>query len=224
MKIRLRNGRPHQFSPDPEYVVKEQHLLEVLKDVGQNQGTKIAVFMDEFSYYHWPLPGPNWVPMTLPAPIATHATPGERRQRVIGCLNVDTGKVIFIQGAKTGCDKLNQFYRIIAQEYSEAETIYVIQDNWPVHFNPKVMSVVNELQRIELVRLPTYSPWLNPIEKLWLWTKERILKMHRNAGNWANVKQTVSDFLQQFSNGSQYLLYRVGLRGDGKLAQAFQTS
>lgn len=222
LKIHLRNGRSHQFSPDPEYLVKEQRLLEVLKDVGENCGTKIALFMDEFSYYHWPIPGADWVSMALPPPLARHAPPGEKRQRIVGGLNIETGQVTFLSGVKVGCDKLKQFYRKLAEQYNTAETIYVIQDNWPVHFNNKVLSTVHKLQRIELVRLPTYSPWLNPIEKLWLWAKEHILKMHRNSGNWTNLKQIVSDFFQQFAHGSQYLLYRVGLRGHGKLAQAFR--
>jgi hypothetical protein len=34
------------------------------------------------------------------------------------------------------------------------------------------------LPRLQSVWLPTYAPWLNPIEKLWRWLRQDVLKMH----------------------------------------------
>ena len=72
----------------------------------------------------------------------------------------------------------------------------------------------------EPIWLPTYAPWLNPIEKLWRWLKETIIKMHRLASDWPALHQRVNDFLQQFVRGSRTLLRYVGLLGEGQLAQA----
>ncbi|MBV8356880.1 MAG: transposase [Deltaproteobacteria bacterium] len=72
--------------------------------------------------------------------------------------------------------------------------------------------------------LPTYAPWLNPIEKLWRWLRQDVLKMHRWVEDWPQVKQRVRDFLAQFAQGSQELLYYVGLAGEGKLATVIDTS
>jgi methionine synthase II (cobalamin-independent) len=44
----------------------------------------------------------------------------------------------------------------------------------------------------------TYAPWLNPIEKLWRWVRQDVLKMHRWVEDWPQVKQRVWDFLAQF--------------------------
>ena len=72
---------------------------------------------------------------------------------------------------------------------------------------------------IEIVWLPTYAPWLNPIEKLWRWLRQDLLKLHRQAAEWAGLRQQVRAFLEQFAAGSPRLLEYVGLRGMGQLAQ-----
>jgi transposase len=68
--------------------------------------------------------------------------------------------------------------------------------------------------------LPTYAPWLNPIEKLWRWRKGDVLKQHRLAADWHALRQRVNAFLDQFATGSRALLRYVGLLGEGTLARA----
>ena len=48
------------------------------------------------------------------------------------------------------------------------ETIYVAWDNADTHEDDEVEEVVRAAAgRLILLYLPTYSPWLNPIEMLW---------------------------------------------------------
>jgi transposase len=48
------------------------------------------------------------------------------------------------------------------------ETIYVAWDNANIHADDEVEAVVRAAAgRLVLLYLPTYSPWLNPIEMLW---------------------------------------------------------
>jgi hypothetical protein len=64
---------------------------------------------------------------------------------------------------------------------------------------------------IQLVFLPTYAPWLNPIEKLWRWLRQQVLHLHRLSDAWDQLKQRVLDFMIQFAHGSSELLHYVGL-------------
>ena len=85
-------------------------------------------------------------------------------------------------------------------ERRHRERLYVILDNWPVHYHPDVLVALEpqeaswprrlsaswptaptaqararwgDLQLpIQLVSLPTYASWENPIEKLWRWAKQ----------------------------------------------------
>jgi transposase len=87
-----------------------------------------------------------------------------------------------------------------------------------------VLTALERSPRISPVWLPTYAPWLNPIEKLWRWLRQDLLKMHRWVEDWPRVKQRGHDFLDQFAPGSPDLLRYVGLVGKGKLAAVLNTS
>ncbi|MBK7218852.1 MAG: transposase [Candidatus Promineofilum sp.] len=41
---------------------------------------------------------------------------------------------------------------------------------------------------IQLLCLPTYASWLNPIEKLWRWLKQEVIRLHRCADDWPRLK------------------------------------
>ncbi len=98
----------------------------------------------------------------------------------------------------------------------------MIRDNWSIHKHPGVREALRRWPQIRPVRLPTYAPWLNPIEKLWRWLRQDVLKLHRLAGDWPRLRGRVNQFLGQFAAGSQALLRYVGLLGKGKLAQALR--
>ena len=115
-------------------------------------------------------------------------------------------------------------YQVIDQFYPTARHIYVVQDNWSIHSHADVLAVVDALPRIEPVWLPTYSPWLNPIEKLWRWLRQAVLKLHRLADDWPELQRRVNAFLDQFATGSHDLLRYVGLLGDGRFAQALRVA
>ena len=67
---------------------------------------------------------------------------------------------------------------------------------------------------IQLVFVPTYAPWTNPIEKLWRWLRQDILHLHRFSDRWNDLKQRVLDFMAQFEQDSTQLLHYVGLLPD----------
>jgi hypothetical protein len=131
-----------------------------------------------------------------------------------------TGQVTYQQAYKIDRRQFIRFLKKLNQLYASFKVIYIILDNWSVHHHPDVLEALKQLPRLKLVFLPTYSPWLNPIEKLWGWLKVDVLKMHRLAGRWAELKQLVGQFLDLFAPGSPELLQRVGLLADGKLARA----
>ena len=209
------------FSPDPDYGSKVRRLHRCLRDAARHPDMVVALFLDEFGYQRWPEVAPTWA---VEAAVAQRA--GNNQQwRTIGALNALTGQVNYLDGYIVGRQQVSQFYGLLNRAYPKTvERIYVIQDNWNIHTHPDVLTALAKYPRITPVWLPTYAPWLNPIEKLWRWLRQDILKMHRWVEDWPHVKQRVQDFLDQFAQGSAALLRYVGLKGQGKLATVLNTS
>jgi transposase len=208
------------FSPDPAYRSKVRRLHRCLRDAARHPDTVTALFLDEFGYQRWPEVAPTW---GGGAAVAQRA--GNTQQwRTIGALNALTGQVNYLDGYIVGRQQVIQFYSHLDRAYPEVDHLYVIQDNWNIHTHPDVLTALERYPRITPVWLPTYAPWLNPIEKVWRWLRQDVLKMHRWVEDWPQVKQRVHDFLDQFAHGSGALLRYVGLMGKGKLATVINSS
>lgn len=223
--LTLRTARVQQYSPDPDYAQKEAHLVHCLQQTAQNPQQLVFLFLDEMGYYGWPEPGQVWTEAApAQAPKTDHQQAKQQLWRLIGVLNALTGQVDYLDNYIVGRAKVIEMYHHISQRYDWASRIYVAQDNWSIHKHEEVQAALAQLPLIEPVWLPTYAPWLNPIEKLWRWLRQDVLKMHRLAAQWSELRQRVNSFLDQFADGSSDLLRYVGLAGDGKLATAIQTT
>lgn len=219
--IRRRSGRLEQFSPDPEYEAKLAHLLGVLSQVGGEPDRFVALFMDQCGYSRWPGEGSDWAAAGQPV-AAEHGPVNNRQQRIIGCLNALTGQVTYLDNYIIGREYVGRMYRRVDEVYPAVERIFVVQDNWSIHRHADVLAVLAKLPRLTIVPLPTYAPWLNPIEKLWRWLKQDVIKLHRLAGDFKQLRSAVNRFLDQFNGGSQELLRYCGLSGEGRLATALR--
>lgn len=224
--LALRSGAVQHYSPDPEYTTKRDNLIKCLNDAARDPGRVALVFLDEMGYARWPDAGPDWADgrrgAAAPPPSADRAGSPNRLQRIIGALNAVTGRVDFLDDYIVGRAKVIKFYKQLDAAYPNVERLLVVQDNWSIHTHADVLGALERWPRIEPVWLPTYSPWLNPIEKLWRWLRQDVLKLHRLAGDWSALRERVNQFLGQYAEGSQDLLRYVGLKGEGKLAQALR--
>jgi hypothetical protein len=217
--IKLRRGQIQQYSPDPDYEAKVEYIEMCLRHAARAPEEAVVLFLDEMGFYRWPEVGSDWSDMI---PVADRQETKQQKWRLIGAMDATTGEIEHLDGYIVGRAKVIEMYQQIAERYADVSHIYVIQDNWSIHKHEDVMEALEELPRIKPVWLPTYAPWLNPIEKLWKWLRKDVLKLHDKAAAWEELKETVRNFLDQFVQGSEELLRYVGLLGDGKLAQALR--
>lgn len=204
-------------SPDPEYRHKWQLILERYADAIMQPDRVVILFQDEMTYYRkaeikgeWQETGPKAVRLN-------HRYGPNTKARIAATLNGVTGQVTFLQRHKIGKEELVLFYKQIRAAYPDAESIYLVQDNWPVH---KLDEPISELisQAITPLFLPTYASWLNPIEKLWRWLRQDILHNHRLSQEFKALRKSVVAWLEQFTNGSGQLLHYVGLLSQEELS------
>ena len=154
-------------------------------------------------YSVWPEAAADWC-AAAPAepPLTDRQKSPAGLWRIGGALNALTGQVTYLDGYVVGREKLMALYRRLVQTYPRAQKIYVVQDNWSIHTHPDVREALQAYPQIKPVWLPTYAPWLNPIEKLWRWLRQDILKLHRWASDAKGLRQRVNGFLDQFAQGS----------------------
>ena len=236
--ITWKRGRDYIHSPDPDYEPKLTLVQEAIDEARKSGGRVIALYVDEFTFYRQPTVAQDYCPAGS-QPLARRSLKSNTTTRVIGALNVLTGQVIYHRGSVIGLSQLRQFSKQIAESYPEAERIYGILDNWPIHFHPDVLVSLEEQESpftwhrpshwrtepteglkkryearrlpIQLLALPTWAPWTNPIEKLWRQVKQEVLHLHRQADDLALLRCRVDQFLDQYQNGSTNLLRYVGL-------------
>jgi DDE superfamily endonuclease len=217
--LRLRQVADRLYSPDPDYLPKVARLEHCLREAARRPKEVVVLFLDEMGYTRWPEPAPDWMLAAPASPRRVHkAGPTNRQQRIIGALNALSGQVDYLDNYLVGREQVGAFYRQLDQVYARAQRVYVVQDNWSIHHHADVQRVLHEVPRLEPLWLPTYAPWLNPIEKLWRWLRRDVLKAHRLADDWQQLRLQVNAFLDQFAHGSPALLRYVGLIGDGHLA------
>ena len=197
-------------SPDPDYHRKWKAVLQAFLEAINHPDEVVIVFLDEFSYYRQPTLACAYHATGKTLPYAFQVVRSNTRTRLIAVLNGLTGKVTYLQRSKIGVLALQDFYQQVRATYSHAKTIYVVQDNWPVHKLPEVMQSMQD-NHVTPLFLPTYASWLNPIEKLWRWLKQDILHLHTLAIDLETLRAQVRDFLDGFASGSDPLLRYVGL-------------
>ena len=217
LEIRYKRGRLHITSPDKRYNEKKQWIEEAKREAKTNPQEVVTLFGDEKTYHRNPTVSCSAygdVGTSQPTGIST---PGSNTQRRIGgVMNVVDGSVWFCQRSTFGVKALvNEMFQVadwIRGSHPQVKQINLIWDCWPSHFHPDVLLAAHRAG-ITLIPLPTYSPWENPIEKLWRWLCQEVLHMHDCSDKWHALWDRVDDFLRQFENGSQALLQYVGLLG-----------
>lgn len=226
-------------SPDPQYEAKLAVVEQVRQQAAARPGRIVVVYLDEVTIERQPTLANDYEKLGREQPRAQCSHRADTLTRVVAALNAQTARVTFRRASKIRLATLVQFYQDLRAAYPDAERIYVVMDNWPVHTHPDVL-VALEVQEcqfpwhrppnwptepsaaavkrwgqlslpIQLVPLPTYASWCNPIEKLWRKLRQDLTHLHRWADDLAWLREEIDRFLAQFANGSSALLRYVGL-------------
>jgi hypothetical protein len=235
LDIHYKRARSYIHSPDPLYEAKRAYIAACLEQARQDPERWVLLYQDEFTFYRQPSVARDYEASGSPQPLARWSVHSNSWCRGIGAVNALTGQLTYQQHSKIGLRQLIRFHEALHQTYPQAEVIYLVQDNWPLHFHPDTLaplappiwpfplrlppdwpttprpSLARTNWPIQCLFLPTYASWLNPIEKLWRWVRQAILHLHRLSDDWPALKQRVLDFMAQFVLGSTDLLRYIGL-------------
>lgn len=120
---------------------------------------------DEFNVSWHPTLRAMWSPVGQQVMIPTPAQP--TRRYGLGAVNWRTGETVVLFRPRKRRREIAELLQALVDKHPH-ERIYVAWDNADTHEDQEVDAVVRaSAGRLVLLYLPTYSPWLNPIEMLW---------------------------------------------------------
>lgn len=126
---------------------------------------EVFYYADEFNITWFPTLRAMWSPKGQQVMIPT---PGQTKKHYgIGAVNYHTGETKVLIRRHKRRKEIAELLEALLELHLE-ETIYVAWDNANTHQDDEVEAVLRKSAgRLVLLYLPTYSPWLNPIEMLW---------------------------------------------------------
>jgi transposase len=126
---------------------------------------EVFYYADEFNISWFPTLRAMWSPVGQQVMIPTPAQP--KRRYGLGVVNWHTGETVVLTRRRKRRREVAELLETLVDKHPH-ERIYVTWDNADTHEDNEVDAVVRGAAgRLVLLYLPTYSPWLNPIEMLW---------------------------------------------------------
>jgi transposase len=126
---------------------------------------EVFYYADEFNLSWFPTLRAMWSPKGQQVMIPTPGQPD--KYYGIGAVDYHTGETVVLFQRHKRRREIAQLLEALLAKHP-VETVYVAWDNAGTHADEEVEAVVRAAAgRLVLLYLPTYSPWLNPIEMLW---------------------------------------------------------
>jgi putative transposase len=125
----------------------------------------VFYYLDEFNVSWLPTLRAMWSPKGQQVMIPTPRQPYKRYG--LGAVNYHSGKTVVLFRQRKRRKEVAELLQALVDQHPTG-TIFVALDNASTHEDNEVEAVLRAAAgRLVLLYLPTYSPWLNPIEMLW---------------------------------------------------------
>lgn len=154
---------------------------------------------DEAGFHRQPTVAGQWAAAGRRQPRAPYSTRANGVVRAAVAFDPVGGRLVHRLRSAFTAVEMGRFYKWIGTSLNQAERIYVVMDNWPVHDHPRARAYLNADPRLQILWLPTYAPWLNPAEKVWKWVRQRLTHMHPWASDMPTLRTRIDQLLSNAS-------------------------
>jgi putative transposase len=198
-------------SPDPDYDAKAAALAQLKEQARQGQVT--LLFEDEVDLNLLPGVIGCWTPRGQQRKVPT---PGQNVKRYgFGAVNFMTGQLTHHIGERKNSDNFIQLVEQVVAAYCpgtrwSGPKVVLVIDNYIIHRSKKTAAVLAKYaDRLEVMGLPTYSPKLNLIERLWKHLRRKVTHNHLFACI-ADLVAAVDEFLTDLDSRRSEVLSVIG--------------
>ena len=238
--IHWKRAQDHIHSPDAAYFDKLRYIDQQLQLARDDPEHYAFLFLDEITVYRQPTLAFAYERAGHRQPLAHRSCRSNTAHRILGAVDALTGQVFYMHRSHITVSVLTQFFEKVCRQYA-GRKVFIALDNWPVHFHRDLLAALEpqkwpwpppkppnwsttprkKTERkdlpIQLLGLPTYAPWTNPMEKVWRCLKQAVVHLHLFSNDTGALYQRCARYLDQFIDGSQELLNTIGLGTPGNL-------
>ena len=167
--------KPKLVPGNPNHEAQEI-FIEQYEDFMLSKSSDIEVlFLDAVHPEHNAMPAYGWIRKGEKKELKTNS--GRERLNLHGAINAETMQVTIIESETVNAESTLNLLSAIEYAYPNSKEIRVILDNAKYHYSWEVKEYLKS-SRIQFVFLPSYSPNLNLIERLWKFFKGKVLYNH----------------------------------------------
>jgi putative transposase len=167
----------------------------------------VFYYADEFNLSWQPTLKAMWSPVGQQVMIPTPGQPNKHYG--IGAVNYHSGQTVVITPKRKAREQIAHLLELLLLQHP-AQTIYLAWDNAHTHSGRQVDQVVRSAAgRLVLLYLPTYSPWLNPIEMLWRHFRREVTHCKLFTSVKELLKAT-ADFFGRYNQTPEKILSVIG--------------
>ncbi len=168
---------------------------------------EVFYYADEFNVSWLPSLRPMLSPKGQQIMIPTPGQPN--KYYGIGGVNYHTGETHVIFKKRKRRKEMAEFLNLLLEKHPN-ETIYLVWDNVYTHKDHEIEEIIRaEAGRLVILYLPTYSPWLNPVEMLWRYFRREVTHCEL----FESVKKLLEaskDFFERYNKMPRKILSVIG--------------
>lgn len=196
-----------QRSPDPDYVAKRQRLLAARERAARDPAHWVHLEADEASLHRHPSLTRTYAPAGHAPPEAGVGSEDQTRT-IFGAVDPWSGRVHFRAAPSGATAHWLAFLEQLLAAHPD-QRLSVAADNWSPHTSAVAQAFyARHGERLELVWLPTYAPWLMAQEKIWKWMRAFVTHRHP----FARLEQVLEHFwnwARDLAQAPQQVLDRI---------------
>ena len=171
---------------------KQEDFLVEYKEIKKNKKeTEKLYFMDGVHPTHNMMPAYAWIRKNTEKYIKSNT--GRQRININALYSPEDYEVIYIESPTINSDSTIELLKKVELLHPELSKIMIIRDNAKYYCSEMVKEYI-KTSKIEFIPLPSYSPNLNLIERLWKLLKKEVL-YNKYYEKFLDFRKEVFDFL-----------------------------
>lgn len=165
--------------PGKADVAEQERFLKELEPFLEeiDTDTEVVFFVDAVHPQHNTRSDYVWAKRGQDKEVPTNC--GRNRLNINGAMNAHRPEeVVTVEAEKINVESTQELFEKLQQRYKDKKKIYVFADNARYYYNESLREWLTQNPKIQLIHLPTYSPNLNLIERLWKFLRKKIINLH----------------------------------------------